>query len=259
MFDWLDKDGIRRAKSLIENREHQLPIVVMTGAGISAESGVPTFRGKDGLWNGERIEEVCRPEGFLNDPKKVVDFYNQRRFDMQSPLVVPNAAHLALAKLEEELGEVYIITQNVDDLHERAGSKKVFHIHGNIFKNKCNFCKIKAYSKSPIPFPNVCENCKSKNQLRPDVVFFKEIPYLMEESEILTNSSNLFLSIGTSGIVYPAAGFALAAKRKGIPCIEMNPNSTSNENYFDFSIKKRAGECLPRFCEALIKSIKVVK
>lgn len=255
MFKWLSQSDVKKIKALLEGREN-LPIVILTGAGISAESGIQTFRGTDGLWNGVKIEEVCRPEAFESTPEKVVEFYNLRRQELLKDSVKPNPAHLALARLEKELQEVYIITQNVDDLHERAESEKVFHIHGELLMNRCHVCLHKEHSREPMAFPNSCEHCGEENQLRPDVVFFKEFPYFMREAEILVNSAKIFISIGTSGQVYPAAGFVKNAQYNGAICIEINPNSSGNTQLFDLSIKKNAGECLPEICEELISIIK---
>jgi NAD-dependent deacetylase len=256
MFNsWFDKNRLKQISKLLQSQKEKLPIVILTGSGISAESGIQTFRGQGGLWNGVRIEEVCRPEGFARDPETVINFYNQRRADLNNPQVKPNLAHFALAKLEQELKDVYIITQNVDDLHERSGSKNVYHIHGQLFKNKCDGCLNKTNSQDPIPFPNQCSKCGEANLLRPDVVFFKEFPYHMRESEILLNNSKIFISIGTSGLVYPAAGFVRNAKNKGALCMEINPHATDNNKQFNLSVKRKAGESLPEICDELIRII----
>ena len=256
MWDLFNLLEIKKFKELLKTKEEKLPIVILTGSGISAESGIPTFRGKNGLWNGVRVEEVCRPESFEFNPNRVVDFYNQRRLDMNRSDIKPNLAHLALAKLEQELEEVYIITQNVDDLHEQSGSKKVYHIHGFLNKNRCHYCKDTIYSEAPIPFPNKCLKCNKENQLRPDVVFFKELPYFMRESEILLNSSKIFISIGTSGLVYPAAGFVEKAKENGSICLEVNPQETGTSKSFNLRIKRKAGSILPKMSEELIKILR---
>lgn len=255
MLKWFEKSDIKKIRALLEDREN-LPIIILTGSGISAESGIQTFRGKDGLWQGSRIEEVCRPEGFESNPKKVIDFYNERRKEILKSEVKPNLAHLALARLEQELIDVYVITQNVDDLHERADSKNVFHMHGSLLKNKCNTCLHVVESKEPMAFPNQCHVCGEENQLRPDVVFFKEFPYHMREIEKLVNSAKIFISIGTSGLVYPAAGLVKNAQHNGAICIEINPNASGNTQLFDLSIKRNAGDCLPEICEELISIIK---
>ena len=253
---WFSKKGLDLVKSLVEKHQCPLPIVVLTGSGISAESGIQTFRGQDGLWNGTKIEEVCRPESFEMNPGVVVDFYNQRIKDMLDTKVQPNASHFALAKLEQELVEVYILTQNVDDLHERAGSEKIYHIHGTLFRVKCHTCKKTFPLKDKIEFPNQCLKCHKINSLRPDVVFFKETPYFMREAENLVNNAGIFLSIGTSGVVYPAAGFVRSSRRNGALCIEINPNPTDNGDLFAAQIEKKAGEILPEMVDELVSIIK---
>ena len=226
-------------------------IVILTGAGISAESGIQTFRGAGGLWNGIAIEDVCRPESFINNPERVLQFYNQRRNYLLALGVNPNSGHNSLSALEQSLPDVYLITQNVDNLHEKAGTKNIYHIHGQLFKNKCHDCKYITYSENKIPFPNQCEKCKNYNCLRPDVVFFKEAPYHMKEVESLINMAQIFIAVGTSGQVYPAAGLVKQAKKMGALTIEVNTAPTEN-NFFDFKLKGKATEILPKLVQQLL-------
>src|SRR5690625_4913639 len=184
-------------------------IVVLTGAGISAESGVATFRDSGGLWEGHDVQAVATPEGFAADPDLVLRFYDERRAAVQA--VEPNAAHVALARLEEQLeGDLHIVTQNVDDLHERAGSTKVIHMHGELLSAWCTMCDERAaWSDALASFPP-CPSCTA-TALRPDIVWFGEYHYRMDEIEGLLREADVFVSIGTSGEVYPAAGFSAAA------------------------------------------------
>ena len=181
-------------------------IVILTGAGISAESGVQTFRGAGGLWEGERVEDVATPQAFKADPQKVQRFYNLRRAGLKS--IKPNAAHEALARLEENhKGKVLLITQNVDDLHERAGSKSLIHMHGELMKARCLHCHTVLPWNDDINPQDICPSCQSQNCLRPHIVWFGEMPFAMAEIDAALAKCDLFLSIGTSGHVYPAAGF----------------------------------------------------
>ena len=197
-------------------------IVVLTGAGISAESGLPTFRGVDGLWEGRRPEDVATPQAFARDPGLVQRFYNARRHTLQTAPVQPNAAHRALARLEAGLnGEVLIVTQNVDDLHERAGSRSLIHMHGELLRARCLACGESIAWRDDITPTRVCARCAAAGRLRPDVVWFGEMPRGLDAIETALATCALFVSIGTSGQVYPAAGFA-AAVRGRAHTIEIN-------------------------------------
>lgn len=181
-------------------------IVVLTGAGISAESGVQTFRDAGGLWEGERVEDVATPQAFAADPLKVQRFYNLRRAGLKA--IEPNTAHEALARLEaRHPGNFLLITQNVDDLHERAGSKNLIHMHGELKKARCLQCDSIHLWSGDISAKDNCPACQNKNCLRPHIVWFGEMPFAMAEIEAALAKCDLFLSIGTSGHVYPAAGF----------------------------------------------------
>lgn len=209
----------------------QPSIVILTGAGISAESGLPTFRGPDGLWEGHRVEEVATPEAFASDPELVHRFYNLRRAALET--VEPNAAHLALARLQEcHAGDVTLVTQNVDDLHELAGSAGVIHMHGELRKALCGRCGHREIRTGGMAVDSICPACGRAGGMRPDIVWFGEIPYRMEEIERALRDADLFVSIGTSGNVYPAAGFVHAARLAGARAIEINNAGTEVSGMF---------------------------
>lgn len=195
-------------------------VVILTGAGISAESGLGTFRAENGLWAQHRVEDVATPEGFRANPALVHKFYNMRRAECAG--AEPNAAHVALAHLEKELdGGVSIVTQNVDDLHERGGSGNIIHMHGSLAGSLCADCEHRwpsAFETSP---NDACPSCGAKST-RPDIVWFGEMPYQMERIYRLIQQAEIFAAIGTSGNVYPAAGFAHEARRAGVHTVELN-------------------------------------
>jgi NAD-dependent deacetylase len=196
-------------------------IVILTGAGISAESGLATFRGPDGLWEGHRVEDVCTPEALARDPALVLDFYDTRRRALAD--VQPNPAHQALARLDAEWpGELLIVTQNVDDLHERAGAKRLIHMHGELLSALCRACGARSHFEGAMIDGPACPACGQSGGLRPDIVFFGEIPYQMEAIEAALRQADLFVSIGTSGTVYPAAGFVQLARAVGADTLELN-------------------------------------
>jgi len=206
-------------------------IVILTGAGISAESGIQTFRAADGLWYNHRVEDVASPEGFAKDPELVHAFYNQRRRQLLSDSVSDNAAHRALARLQtEHTGTVTLVTQNVDDLHERAGSTSVIHMHGELLKKRCSQCGGVTAATTDITTATVCDNCGLKSRLRPHIVWFGEMPFEMQRIETALARCSLFVSIGTSGNVYPAAGFVQIAAQSGADTLELNlePSATAN-------------------------------
>jgi NAD-dependent deacetylase len=181
-------------------------IVILTGAGVSAESGLRTFRASDGLWENHRVEDVATPEGFARNPDLVQRFYNERRRQLKT--VAPNEAHLALARLEREWhGDVLVVTQNVDDLHERAGTLHLIHMHGELLKSRCLFCQAVLPWTGDILAESSCTSCKRPGGLRPHIVWFGEMPLEMDRIEKALASCDLFAAIGTSGHVYPAAGF----------------------------------------------------
>ena len=229
-------------------------IVVLTGSGISAESGVDTFRTKGGLWERYDVAEVATPEGFAADPDKVHAFYDLRRAAL--PQVAPNAAHEALARLEARLeddgGRLTVVTQNVDDLHERAGAVRVLHIHGELAKAQCAACGAVAAWPGPMGRAAVCPSCGAAGTLRPYVVWFGEMPRFLDEAEAALAEANLFVSIGTSGSVYPAAGMVHAAKRFGVRTMELNLEPSENADAFDEARYGRAGEIVPRWAEEVV-------
>lgn len=183
-------------------------MVILTGAGISAESGIKTFRDFGGLWHEHRIEDVASIDGFIRNPKLVQSFYNARRAQLLEPQIQPNAAHLALAKLEKQLGdELLIVTQNVDDLHERAGSKRLIHMHGELMKVRCQGTGRSFEWKTAVDEDSICACCGIAGTLRPDIVWFGEMPMAMDEIFAALETCETFVAIGTSGQVYPAAGF----------------------------------------------------
>lgn len=195
-------------------------IVILTGAGISAESGLGTFRDAGGLWTRYPLEEVATPEGFARNPVLVHDFYNERRRLCREAR--PNAAHEALARLDAEWrGGLLLVTQNVDDLHERAGSRRLLHMHGELLKRLCAACGARGEAPGDLSTASECPDCGAP-ALRPDVVWFGEIPYHMEEIAAALAAADLFVSIGTSGEVYPAAGFAREAALAGARTLELN-------------------------------------
>ncbi|GAA3705426.1 NAD-dependent protein deacylase [Zhihengliuella alba] len=198
-------------------------IVVLTGAGISAESGIRTFRAADGLWEEHRPEDVATPEAFDADPDLVHRFYNARRAHLATDGVEPNAAHLALARLEEEYdGDVLIVTQNIDDLHERAGSRNVLHMHGELLKMTCTSCASVREAWPELTVEAVCPDCRATGTLRPHVVWFGEMPIGLEEIFEALEHCSVFAAIGTSGNVYPAAGFVHVAAAAGAHTVELN-------------------------------------
>jgi len=227
-------------------------IVILTGAGISAESGIQTFRGSDGLWEGHRIEEVATPEGFQSNPELVQQFYNERRKKLLSG-IEPNPGHRALAKLEKEhSGSVTLVTQNIDNLHERGGSQKVIHMHGELLKAWCLDCGARQEVTADLGAESLCQTCHSQGRLRPDIVWFGEMPYHMAEIENALNKADLFISIGTSSQVYPAAGFVELARYAGAKTIEVNLAETAGSASFSRTVRGKAGECLPSLVEELL-------
>ena len=228
-------------------------IVILTGAGVSAESGVATFRGPDGLWEGHRVEDVATPEAFERDPALVQSFYDARRARLAE--IEPNAAHLALARLDSEwLGELLLITQNVDDLHERAGSRRLLHMHGELKKGWCLKCGERFPWEGAMGTDAICPACGSKGSVRPDIVWFGEIPYGMERIEDAVRNADLFASIGTSGAVYPAAGLVQTARYCGARTVEINLEPSLGSYLFDESRTGRAAQLVPQWVEEVLAS-----
>jgi NAD-dependent deacetylase len=226
-------------------------IVILTGAGVSAESGLATFRGPDGLWEGHRVEDVATPEAFARDPTLVHAFYDARRAKLDT--VQPNDAHRALARLDSEWpGEFLLITQNVDDLHERAGSKRLLHMHGELTKGWCIRCNERFGWTGPMGTGAQCPSCETAGLVRPDIVWFGEMPYEMERIDEALRRCDLFVSIGTSGAVYPAAGFVQTARHCGARTLEMNLEPSLGSFMFDESRAGPAGELVPAWVDAML-------
>ncbi|TCD01944.1 NAD-dependent deacylase [Erythrobacteraceae bacterium CFH 75059] len=227
-------------------------IVILTGAGISAESGIDTFRAADGLWEQHRIEDVATPEGFRRDPALVHRFYDARRAAVQR--AKPNPAHRALARLDAEWpGALLIVTQNVDDLHERAGARRLLHMHGELLSALCAACGERHRWTGALGAGPACPGCGCA-ALRPDVVWFGEMPYGMERIYTALQQADLFVSIGTSGAVYPAAGFVAEARRWGARTLELNLEESEGSALFDETRLGRAGELVPAWVEEVLKA-----
>lgn len=226
-------------------------IVVLTGAGVSAESGLATFRGPDGLWEGHRVEDVATPEAYRRDPTLVHDFYNARRAKIRT--VEPNEAHEALARLDAEWpGDFLLVTQNVDDLHERAGSKRLLHMHGELTKGWCLACDERFGWSGPMGEAASCPVCQVAGRVRPDIVWFGEMPYEMDRIDDALQGCDLFVSIGTSGAVYPAAGFVQTARYCGAKTLEINLEPSLGSTLFDESRIGKAGDLVPEWVEEVL-------
>ncbi|MCE7029826.1 NAD-dependent deacylase [Jiella avicenniae] len=226
-------------------------IFVLTGAGISAESGVATFRDVGGLWSQVRLEDVATPEGFLRDPAAVHAFYNARRASLRD--AEPNAAHRALARLQRDYaGDVTLVTQNIDDLHERAGSPAVIHMHGELSRSLCGHCGAKAEAVGDLSTALACAACGTAGSLRPDVVWFGEMPYRINEIYDRLMDADLFVSIGTSGAVYPAAGFVAEARSARIRTLELNLEPSEGTSLFDEARHGPATKLVPTFVAAAL-------
>lgn len=218
-------------------------IVILTGAGISAESGLGTFRDEGGLWAQHRIEDVATPEGFARNPQLVTDFYNARR--AQAFEATPNAAHTALARLQDAHGgSVTLVTQNVDDLHEKGGSRDVIHMHGALNSALCGACDHRWQAPLAMTVGEMCPSCTAPTA-RPDIVWFGEIPYHMERIERALLDADIFVAIGTSGNVYPAAGFVQMARHVGAHTVEMNLDPGENVTLFQEARPGKASDTVP--------------
>lgn len=225
-------------------------IVILTGAGISAESGLATFRGPGGLWEGHRVEDVCTPEALAADPELVHRFYDARRAALAG--VAPNPAHVALARLAAEWpGDLLIVTQNVDDLHERAGARGVLHMHGELLSALCAACGDRRDWAGDLPPGTICAACGAA-AMRPDIVFFGEMPYQMERIERALAAADLFVSIGTSGAVYPAAGFVQTARYHDAGTLELNLERSAGSAYFGEARLGPASEMVPEWVATLL-------
>ena len=227
-------------------------IVILTGAGISAESGLGTFRDEGGLWAQHRIEDVATPEGFARNPQLVVDFYNTRR--AQAHEAVPNAAHHALARLQaEHQGEVLLVTQNVDGLHEKAGSGDVVHMHGALDSALCGACDHRWAAPLAMHVGEACPRCTAP-AARPDIVWFGEIPYHMDRIDDALQRADIFAAIGTSGNVYPAAGFVQLARHVGARTVEMNLDPSETVDLFEETRPGKASLTVPAWVDEVLNA-----
>ncbi len=227
-------------------------IVILTGAGLSAESGIATFRDKDGIWSKYDVNEVATPEAYARNPTKVLDFYNIRRQGLRGK--TPNAAHMALARLEaEHAGEVVVVTQNIDNLHEMAGSKRLIHMHGELLSAWCRKCDTRQPWDGDLSVDLACPRCAKSGGMRPDIVWFGEMPYRMEEIYEHLAYADLFVSIGTSGNVYPAAGFVMACREHGAHAVELNLEPSEGASFFHEAIHGPATSVVPAFVERVLR------
>jgi len=227
-------------------------IVILTGAGVSAESGLRTFRAEDGLWEDHRIEEVATPEGFAQNPDLVQRFYDERRANVRS--ANPNAAHMALGRLDAEFpGELLIVTQNIDDLHERGGAARVLHMHGQALAAWCMACDARHPWTANLRDGPPCPSCGAV-AMRPDIVWFGEMPYQMERILSALAAADLFVSIGTSGAVYPAAGFVQQASDNGARTLELNLEESLGSSNFDETRLGRASELVPAWVDEVLRA-----
>ena len=252
-----------RGKGLLMERDgsaapmtetHNGDIVILTGAGISQESGLDTFRDEGGLWSKVRIEDVATPEAYARDPVRVLEFYNMRRQRLAKGGIEPNDAHRALARLEAEWpGEVFLVTQNIDNLHEKAGSRNLLHMHGELLKIRCRSCAGIFQWEDDVTVNHVCDGCGEPGGLRPHVVWFGEMPLDMERIFQALDRCSLFISIGTSGNVYPAAGFVSHVRSKpGTHTVELNLEPSEGASSFQEKIYGPATEVVPAFVEKIL-------
>lgn len=231
-------------------------IVILTGAGISRESGLHTFRDADGIWSRVRIEDVATPQAFARDPRRVQEFYNARRRGLLEPSVQPNPAHQALAELERRRpGEVLLVTQNIDDLHERAGSQNLIHMHGELLKIVCTACGDVRECRDDLHPVDSCPACGSTGTLRPQVVWFGEMPLQMDRIYAALQRCTLFVSIGTSGNVYPAAGFVQEAREVAhAHTVELNLEPSEGASLFHESAYGPASAVVPAYVQRLLRT-----
>lgn len=225
-------------------------VVVLTGAGISAESGLKTFRDNNGLWENHAVEDVATPEAFSRTPDLVYRFYNQRRLQLSDVNIRPNAGHFALAKLEALLKDNFLlVTQNVDDLHERAGSERIIHMHGELLSYRCTVSRKVSVTKGEYDGSHTCKCCVPGNPIRPNIVWFGEMPMKMDEITTAIEQADVFISIGTSGNVYPAAGFVNQANFAGVHTIELNLEPSASHTVFSETFYGKGTQIVPEFFE----------
>ncbi|MGU3542789.1 SIR2 family NAD-dependent protein deacylase [Methylobacterium sp. A52T] len=233
--------------------DHPKTIFVLTGAGVSAESGLGTFRDRGGLWARFDPMKLATPEAYAADPDTVLDFYDHRRRGVVA--AEPNAAHFALARAEARIadrgGRLFLCTQNVDDLHERAGSRAVTHMHGELLKARCCACGAVTPRRADLSRADSCPACGASGRMRPDVVWFGEMPMHLDAIEAALSGADLFVAVGTSGAVYPAAGYVRQARALGIPTCEINLEPSDNADAFDDARYGPASVALPRYLDEL--------
>jgi NAD-dependent deacetylase len=229
-------------------------IVILTGAGISRESGLHTFRDADGIWAKVRIEDVATPEAFARDPARVHAFYNTRRRQLHDPAIQPNAAHLALARLEQARpsGAVLVITQNVDDLHERAGTSNLLHMHGELRRVRCEHCGAARTWPDDLSTTTPCPACARPGGMRPDIVWFGEVPMGLDQAYAALAHCRLFVSIGTSGAVYPAANFVAEARAGGAHTLELNLEPSERASLFHEHHHGPAATIVPAWVDQIL-------
>lgn len=231
-------------------------VVVLTGAGISAESGLGTFRDKDGIWTKYPLEDLATPDGFRRNPDFVHEFYNSRRNQLNTAR--PNAGHEALVILEDFVarhkGKFTLVTQNVDNLHEQAGSSpgNLIHMHGELAKSLCEHCNHSEFCDTNLSVDAVCGACQAAGGMRPDVVWFGEMPYEMDRIEMALSTCNIFISIGTSGDVYPASGFVRIARSLGAKTVELNLEPSSNAELFNDALYGLGSEIVPQWVQNFV-------
>ena len=233
-------------------------IFILTGAGISSESGIKTFREKDGLWDNHKIEEVCTPEAFQKNPDKVNNFYNERKIIFNRSDISPNKGHMALVELEKICKRDFlIVTQNIDSLHEKAGSKNLLHMHGSLESLYCMYCGNKITYDFDLDSSYVCFNCKKPGNVRVDVVWFGEQPKYLDQIYKFLDKTQVFISIGTSNNVYPAAGFIdyILSRKEKILLYEFNLEETTKSGLFTESFKGYASKTLPNFLKLVSNGI----
>jgi len=227
-------------------------IFILTGAGISQESGIATFRDSGGLWEKVRIEDVATPRGFRKNPGLVYEFYNARRKQLLGPGIAPNPAHFALARLEEKR-PVLVVTQNVDNLHERAGTRNLLHMHGELLKSRCAACDDVRQWEQDLGAADTCPNCGRAGHLRPHIVWFEEMPLHLDEIHETLRRCRVFVSIGTSGNVYPAAGFAREARACGARVVELNMEPSRAADVFHEGRYGPAGRVVPAWVDEVLE------
>lgn len=247
-----------RDRSIKIARQPLPKVVVLTGAGISAESGIRTFRAADGLWEEHKVEDVATPEGFARDPQRVQAFYNARRNQLKQPDVRPNAAHIALAELEAVLGDHFLlVTQNIDNLHERAGNSNVIHMHGELLKVRCTGSGQILHWAEDVKPEDRCHCCQFPSRLRPHIVWFGEMPLQMDEIYQALSEADYFVAIGTSGHVYPAAGFVHEARLQGAHTVELNLEPSQVGSEFDEKKYGLASEVVPDWVHGLLNNLRI--